>query len=100
MQALVIASVLCAATATMAAPFRDGANHHLGADSFVVAHGRPPDSADGEKVRMRTHLAFVSDTLSARAATHPTLAERRAELIGYLDDYIAKDITPKNTRLP
>jgi hypothetical protein len=80
--------------------FRPGANHHLGDDSFVAAHGRAPTEADTEKARMKVHLEHVRGLLAARPATEPTLAARRSELLGYLDDYIAKGITPKNHALP
>jgi hypothetical protein len=97
-------SLLIASTAAaLPAPdtrFRPGANHHLGDDSFVAAHGRAPGQADTEKQRMATHLVHVRKLLASRAATKPELEARRAELLGYLDDYIAKGITPANTHLP
>jgi len=80
--------------------FRPGANHHLGDDSFVAAHGRAPTEADTEAARMKLHLQHVRALLAASPATRPELAARRAELLGYLDDYIAKGITPKNSTLP
>ncbi len=79
---------------------RDGANHHLGDDSFVAAYGRVPDASDSETVRMHVHLAYVRELLGARAATSPALAARRAELLGYLDEYIAAGTTPQNTFVP
>ncbi|HWO23352.1 MAG TPA: hypothetical protein VNO30_31645 [Kofleriaceae bacterium] len=79
---------------------RPGANHHLGDDSFVARFGRPPDAADPEPLRMRVHLEYVRDYLAARPATQPALAGRRAELLGYLGDYIAKGTTPINTYVP
>ena len=101
---IVYATLLVASTAAaLPAPdtrFRPGANHHLGDDSFVAAHGRAPREADPEKQRMTTHLVHVRKLLAARPATRPALAARRAELLGYLDDYIAKGITPANTHLP
>lgn len=78
-------------------PHRDGANHHLGDDSFVAAFGRAPTPGDSEAVRMHTHLAYVRAWLTARPATSPAREGRRAELLGYLDDYIAKGVTPRNT---
>lgn len=80
--------------------FRDGANHHLGDDSFVARVGRAPTSADSEALRMRTHLRYVRELLAERPPARPELAARRAELLGYLDDYIAKGITPRNEALP
>ncbi len=80
--------------------FRDGANHHLGDDSFVARVGRSPTLADSEQLRMRTHLQYVRELLAHRPPTRPELAARRAELLGYLDDYIAKGITPRNEALP
>jgi hypothetical protein len=79
---------------------RAGANHHLGDDSFVAKLGRPPDAADPEPLRMRVHLEYVRDYLDARPATRPALAAKRAELLSYLDDYIAKGTTPINTYVP
>lgn len=79
---------------------REGANHRLGDDSFIARFGRLPEARDGEKLRMRTHLAYVHGLLAARPATRPALVTRRAELLGYLADYRALDVTPRNTRLP
>src|SRR5262245_32507843 len=80
--------------------FRDGANHHLGDDSFVARFGRAPRADDGEPLRMATHLAYVRAWLGVRPATRPELAPMRAALLGYLDDYLAKGTTPINTALP
>jgi hypothetical protein len=80
--------------------FRPGANHHLGDDSFVAAEGRAPRASDREQTRMAVHLEHVRALLASRPATRPELAARRTELLGYLDDYIAKGITPANTHLP
>jgi hypothetical protein len=98
---------LAPATTVLALPpgaaqrgFRDGANHHLGDDSFVAEVGRAPTSADSEALRMRTHLRYVRDRLAQRPPTRPELAARRAELLGYLDDYIAHGIAPRNDALP
>src|SRR5688500_15928159 len=79
---------------------RPGANHRLGDDSFVAAFGREPDGRDGERLRMKVHLQYVRALLGAQPATRPELAAKRAQLLGYLDDYIAKGITPQNTTLP
>jgi hypothetical protein len=91
--ALAIAFLATAATSSA----RPGANHHLGDDSFVATFGRAPTPHDGEALRMHTHLVYVHDLLAARAATRPELAARRAQLLRYLDDYIAKGTTPNNT---
>ena len=100
--AIAILAVLLATTPATAAPhvLRDGANHHLGDDSFVARFGRMPTAADGEKLRMRVHLEYVRDLLAARPATSPALEGRRTELLGYLGDYIAKGITPVNSYVP
>jgi MORN repeat variant len=102
-----IALLLAMATTAYALPpgehgrgFRDGANHHLGDDSFVAVHGRAPTRSDDEHTRMHDHLVYVRDLLASRPATRPELASRRAELLGYLGDYIAAGITPKNTYVP
>lgn len=96
--ALLVVGVVSSVSA--ADTIRDGANHHLGDDSFVAAFGRPPAAGDSETVRMHTHLVYVRELLGARAATSPALASRRAELLGYLDDYIAAGTTPQNTYVP
>ena len=80
--------------------FRPGANHHLGDDSFVAKHQRAPGEGDTEKARMKDHLEHIRGVLAAGPATKPELASRRAELLGYLDDYIAHGITPTNAHLP
>ncbi|MBA2540979.1 MAG: hypothetical protein H0V17_15170 [Deltaproteobacteria bacterium] len=101
------ASILCASSAALAnlpnpdTRFRSGANHHVGDDSFVAkAERNAVDGVDGEKLRMKTHLVHVRALLASREATKPELAGRRAELLGYLDDYIANGITPVNVHLP
>ena len=100
--AIAILALLLATTSATAAPhvLRDGANHHLGDDSFVARFGRAPTDDDDEKLRMRVHLEYVRDQLAAAPATAPALAGRRAELLGYLGDYIAKGTTPENTYVP
>ncbi|HEU0030100.1 MAG TPA: hypothetical protein VFQ53_05690 [Kofleriaceae bacterium] len=99
MRAVVVAVLALSATAS-AAPPRPGANHHLGDDSWIAAYGRPPDAGDREADRMHVHLAFIRDRLGHASPTRPELAARRAELLGYLDDYIAKATTPVNDALP
>jgi hypothetical protein len=89
--------VLAASPALAGVSPRPGANHRLGDDSFVVRFGRAPDAADPEPLRMRVHLEHVRGWLAARPATRPELAGRRAELLGYLGEYIAKGTTPSNT---
>jgi len=102
----VIVSPLIASPALAIAPgeqqrgFVDGANHHIGDASFLARFGRAPDAHDSEKLRMHTHLAFMHDWLAIRPATRPELAQRRAEILGYLEDYITRDITPHNDDLP
>jgi hypothetical protein len=76
---------------------RPGANHRAGDDSFVETFGRSPDEGDSEELRMHTHLAWIHAKLGAAPATSPALEARRAELLGYLAEYIAKGVTPKNT---
>jgi hypothetical protein len=100
MRRLIVLSIVCAATTSFAVPIRDGANHHLGDDSFVAAFGRAPTARDPEALRMKTHLVYVRAHLAALPPTRRALADRRAELLGYLDDYIANGTTPRNTRVP
>src|SRR5690242_20615495 len=87
---------LLSSTASATPVIRDGANHHLGDDSWRAEMNRRPTPTDSEKDRMHVHLRYVRELLGARAATRPELAERRAELLGYLDDYIRLGITPHN----
>jgi hypothetical protein len=56
--------------------FRDGANHHIGDESFVARFGRSPTPADSEALRMQTHLAHIHDRLAAGSATRPELLNR------------------------
>ena len=99
MRSLVV--VLVAVLASVAAAdVREGANHHLGDDSFVARFGRQPSPVDTEHDRMHVHLHYVRELLASRPPTSPVLAGRRAELLGYLDDYIAAGITPRNTYVP
>jgi len=78
---------------------RAGANHHLGDDGFVAAHGRQP-GPDDEHARVHDHFTYVRGLLASHPPTKPELAARRAELLHYFDDYIAKDITPLNVHVP
>src|SRR5690349_4620556 len=94
---LVVASGSAAATPAV---LRPGANHHLGDDSFVAQFGREPTTDDPEPLRMHVHLTYVRALLGSHEPTRPALAARRAELLGYLDDYIAKGTTPQNTYVP
>lgn len=95
-KAIAILALLLVTTAVNARPHRGGANHHLGDDSWIARFGRAPTADDSEPLRMRVHLAYVRDLLAAAPATSPALAGRRAELLGYLDDYIAKGTVPIN----
>ncbi len=106
MRSVLVCSLLLASSTAHALPpgadpaLRDGANHRVGDASFVATFGRAPIRGDSENVRMRTHLVDIRAKLAAKPATKPALAARRAELLDYLDDYIAKGITPVNAHLP
>jgi hypothetical protein len=80
--------------------FREGANHHRGDDSFAALYGRLPGPGDGEALRMHAHFTHVRSWLGSRDATKPELAARRREILGYLDEYIAKGTTPTNAHVP
>jgi len=103
---LVVASLAALSSSAFALPpgappaLRQGANHHVGDDSFVAKFGRAPTARDDERVRMTTHLRHVHDWLASRPATRPELAKRRASLLAAFDAYIAKGTTPKNADLP
>ena len=79
---------------------REGANHHIGDQSFIEKFGRAPTSHDDERIRMTTHLQAVHDWLASRPATRPELAAKRAALLAAFEKYIAKGTTPKNADLP
>jgi hypothetical protein len=80
--------------------FRDGANHHIGDESFVTRFGRAPVPQDSEALRMNTHLAHMHDRLAAGSATRPELAPMRARVLAALGEYVAKGTTPDNLHLP
>jgi hypothetical protein len=102
--AYLIAAVISVSATAFALPpgskLRQGANHHLGDDSFIARFGRPPRAGDPEGVRMTTHLQHVHDWLAGRPATRPELADKRAAILAALQRYIAKGTTPRNTDLP
>ena len=79
---------------------RDGANHHTGDDGFIALEGHAPTAHDAESVRMHDHFVTVRARLAALPAPTPALESRRAELLGYLDEYIAKGTTPANDHVP
>lgn len=78
----------------------EGANHHIGDDSFIVKFGRAPRPGDPESVRMKTHLQHVHDWLAKRPATKPELAARRTAILEAFQTYIDKGTTPRNVDLP
>ncbi len=80
--------------------FREGANHHVGDDSFVSELGRTPNGMDSEVLRMHLHFTFVRRWLANRPATKPELAARRQEILGHFDEYIARGTTPLNAHVP
>jgi hypothetical protein len=88
--------ILCVASTAYA---DYGANHHLGDAGFIAHHGRPPTAGE-EAERVHEHLVYVRELLGQGSATRPALATRRAELLAYLDEYIAAGITPKNSYVP
>jgi hypothetical protein len=86
-RALIVLSIFTASTSHALPPgehgrgFRDGANHHLGDDSFVANHHRAPTASDSEATRMHEHLVYVRELLGARPATRPELAATRTRLL-------------------
>jgi hypothetical protein len=81
--------------------FRSGANHILGDDGVIFEEGTNiPLEKISEERRTHDHLLYVHALLAARPATRPELESRRAELLGYLADYIAKGVTPRNEHVP
>lgn len=102
--AVISAISLCAVTApaTALAPdrapnHRPGANHRVG--NAAIAH-LDRGKRVSEKQLMHAHLTYIRRLLGARPATSPKLAATRSRLLGYLDDYIARGVTPRNLRLP
>ncbi|HEY1558410.1 MAG TPA: hypothetical protein VGF94_26480 [Kofleriaceae bacterium] len=105
MRTAVLVFVLAASSTSFAqpmpnSPYRAGANHHIGDDSYREVRGHLPGPRDPEPDRMHVHLAYMHDYLAAHPATRPELEQRRAEILGYLADYVAKGTTPKNEHLP
>src|SRR5215467_12126707 len=106
--AVITTLVTVAATSAFALPpgaatsrgLHEGANHHIGDESFVEKFGRAPRASDPESVRMTTHLQHVHDWLASRPATRPELATRRAEILAAFQTYIDKGTTPRNVDLP
>jgi hypothetical protein len=105
MRALYTLPILLAASTSFALPrpnstVRAGANHHIGDDSYIAKYGHNVDRHASERDRMHQHLQFVHDWLAARPPTKPELATRRNEILAHFADYIAKNTTPKNERVP
>lgn len=71
-----------AATPTV---LRDGANHHLGDDSFIARFGRAPTASDSEDVRMHVHLSYVRETLESEVEI-PGPRDNPADLATYLTE--------------
>ena len=80
--------------------FRDGANHHIGDDSFAALYGRLPGPGDSEPLRMHAHFTHVRRWLAERPPTKPELLARRREILGHFDEYIARGTTPLNVHVP
>ena len=80
--------------------YREGANHHVGDDSFVAQYGRAPTPRDSEPARMHAHFAYVRAWLANRPATKPELAAQRAKVLAAFDAYIAGGTTPDNAHVP
>lgn len=104
-RSILFVSLLATTTAYALPPgadpaLRQGANHHVGDDSFVALFGRAPTPEDDERVRMTAHLQYVHDYLASRPATKPELAAKRKALLDALQRYVAKGTTPKNANLP
>lgn len=98
MRAFVALSLVFASTAAAdVVREREGANHHIGDDSFVAAFGRDPTAEDSESLRMKLHLQYAHDQLAAKPAADPDVAKKRAAVLANLQDYIKKGITPQNT---
>jgi len=74
-----------------------GANHVVGNAS--IKH-RAKGKVIKEKALMRAHLSYIRRLLGSGTATSPKFAKQRRRLLGYLDDYIARGVTPRNLRLP
>ena len=74
-----------------------GVNHRVGDAGFLAVEGRRPLPADDEHVRMRDHLAHVADVLAHAPATAEERGPMRRTLLGHLDRYIARGVTPENT---
>jgi hypothetical protein len=104
-QPLVLITALISTSAYALPPGADshlhqGANHHIGNESFIAKFGRAPNRHDPERVRMTLHLQHVHDWLASRPATRPELAAKREAILAALARYVAKGTTPRNLDLP
>lgn len=74
-------------------------NSVLGDESFVTKYRRSPALSDIESVRIKVHLAFVSDRLRAKnlSSMDVGLLEKRRMLLHALDAYSEEGQFPQNT---
>lgn len=91
----------------VAAAFPDGAsvqpvNAAIGDRSFRTTFGETPDRTTDEKLRLRTHLAYVEGLLRARDVGHLSAEqrERRSALLDRLRDYWHRGVFPSNDYRP
>lgn len=73
-------------------------NHMIGDMSFVQMHGRMPTHADGESLRIRTHLAYVEQLLRARDVSQLPVHQQAArnQALDHLHEYWTAGIFPRN----
>jgi len=77
-------------------------NAVLGNESFRQVHGAFPTPDTPERLRLRTHLAYVEALLRARSSPSLTPAQRarRASLLDSLRAYRRAGRFPRNTEVP
>ncbi|HYE96665.1 MAG TPA: hypothetical protein VD962_10685 [Rubricoccaceae bacterium] len=94
--------VVFASGASPSAPADAPINAVLGDASFVATFGRAPSAADGEELRIRTHLAHVEWLLRARdvSGLSPEVRAERTRLLDALAAYREAGAFPRNTTQP
>ena len=77
-------------------------NAVVGDAGFEAVFGRRPDAADGEGLRIRTHLAYVEGALRARdvSALAPEARAARLRLLDTLAAYRRAGVFPRNAVAP
>lgn len=73
-------------------------NELIGDESYVAAFGKLPDSTVSEKLRIRTHLAYVEQLLRDKPTDHLACQQQqnRTLILDHLHEYMLAGDFPKN----